>query len=84
MFIDWDRNIEPQLREIDDVDIDFQGFGNCCRNIEGNVFEKTVEAIIPVFDPIKFPVNSLLDYSSSLLFGIVNINLPSQKCCDFY
>lgn len=83
MFIDGDRNIEPKLREIDDVYIHIQGFGNRCRNIESNVFEKTVEAIIPVFDPIKPPVNSLLDYCSSLFFGIVDINLSSQTFRDF-
>jgi hypothetical protein len=39
------------------------------------MFEKTGETIVSVFDSVKIPVNPLLDYSSSLLFGIIDVNL---------
>lgn len=75
MIIERNGNIEPELGEVDDIDIDIQAFGNSCGNVESNVFEKTVETIVSVFSPVKVSVNPLLDHGSSLFFGIVNVNL---------
>ena len=75
MIVEWNCDVEPQLREVNDVDIDIQVVRNSRGNIESNMLEKTVQAIVSVFDLIKISVNSLLDNGSSLLFGVVDINL---------
>jgi hypothetical protein len=66
MIIEWDGNIEPELREIDNVDVEIEDFRDSRGDVEGNVLEKTVETIISVLDSVKLSVNPLFDYCSAL------------------
>lgn len=75
MMIEWNGNVEPKLREVNNINVDIESRRDCCGNVERNVLEKTVETIVSVFDSIKISVNSLLNYCSSLLFGVINIDL---------
>ena len=75
MIIEWNGNIEPELGEVYHIDVDIQVFGNSRGNVESDVFEKTIQAIISIFDPVELSINSLFDDGSSLLLGIVDINL---------
>lgn len=66
MIIEWNGNVEPELREIDNVDVEIEDFRDGRGDVEGNVLEKTVETIISVLDSVKLSVNALFDYCSSL------------------
>lgn len=66
MIIEWNGNIEPELREIDNVDVEIEDFRDSRGDVEGNVLEKTVETIISVLDSVKLSVNPLFDYCSAL------------------
>lgn len=76
MIIERNGNIEPELGEVYHIDVDIQVFGNSRGNVESDLFEKNIQAIISIFDPVKLSIDSLFDDGSPLLLGIVNINLP--------
>lgn len=40
IFIEWDCNIEPKLRKVNDINVNSMDFGDCRSDIERNVLEK--------------------------------------------
>lgn len=77
MVIEWNGNIETELREINNIDVEVEDFRNSRGDVEGDVFEKTAETIISVFDFVKPSVNPLFDYRSSLFVRVVDVDLRS-------
>jgi hypothetical protein len=77
MVIEWNGNIETELREINNIDVEVEDFRNSRGDVEGDVFEKTAETIISVLDFVKPSVNPLFDYRSSLFVRVVDVDLRS-------